>query len=138
MRSLIAGIVLSASIAALGPTQAQTRHHRSPGYESAQASMSHRRQTHDELQPTGADLERVAGSNRGVRLQSGPQSFDGAPVHPWSPIYGGVDHQPTEYELNASHEQDVTGTQAREIARLNRELLSSANQILRQYPAPAR
>jgi len=130
MRSLIAGmIVLSASIAALAPAQAQTRHHSSSGYEYVQASTAHRRQTHDELRPTGADVERVAASNRGVRLQTALR---------WSPIYNGFDHQPTEYEMNALHEQDVTGTQAREVERLNHELISSANQILRQYPGPAR
>jgi hypothetical protein len=50
-------------------------------------------------------------------------------------IYNGFDHQPTEYEMNALHQPDVTGTQAQEIERLNHELISSANQMLRR---PAR
>src|ERR1700733_6770200 len=118
MRSLIAGIiVLSASMAAFGPAQAQTRHHSSPGYEYAQASIVH----------SGRD-----GPTRRTE-QPGPQSY-----RPWSPIYNGFDTQPTEYEMNALHQQDVSGTQAREIDRLNKELLSSTNQILREYPGPAR
>jgi hypothetical protein len=45
-----------------------------------------------------------------------------------SPIYNGFDHQPTESELRASHEQDVTGKQAREVDQLYDELMSSGDQ----------
>src|SRR5258706_15596652 len=41
---------------------------------------------------------------------------DAAPLHkgPW-PIRNGRNYQPTEYELRALHEEDVTPGQAREI-----------------------
>jgi hypothetical protein len=49
---------------------------------------------------------------------------DAPPLHQRSwPIYNGFDHQPTQDELRASHQQDVTPDQAREIDRLYDELL---------------
>ena len=52
------------------------------------------------------------------------------PLHQRSwPISNGFDHQPTQDELRASHQQDVTPDQAREIDRLYDELLG---------PRPAR
>jgi len=55
---------------------------------------------------------------------------DAPPLHQKSwPIYNGFDHQPTQDELKASHQQDVTPDQAREIDRLYDELLG---------PRPAR
>src|SRR5215469_1076090 len=53
---------------------------------------------------------------------------------PW-PIYDGFNHQPTQDELRALHQRDVTPDQAREIDRLYDQLLSSSEQILRQQPA---
>ena len=44
---------------------------------------------------------------------------------PSSPIYGGFDHQPTESELRASGEKDVSGKQAREVDELYNQLLST-------------
>jgi hypothetical protein len=60
---------------------------------------------------------------------------DAPPLHqrPW-PIYNGFNHQPTQDELRASH-QDVTPDQAHEIDRLYDQLLSSSEKILRQHPA---
>jgi len=52
-----------------------------------------------------------------------PQSYSRA-----SPIYNGFQHQPTVSELGASHEQDVTDKQAREVDELYNELLSTGNQ----------
>ena len=47
------------------------------------------------------------------------------PVHkgPW-PIRNGHNYQPTEYELRALHQEDVTPDQAREIDRLYDQLLA--------------
>ena len=53
---------------------------------------------------------------------------------PW-PICNGFNHQPTQYELRALHQQDVTSAQAHEIDRLYDELLSTTKQILGQRPA---
>jgi hypothetical protein len=55
---------------------------------------------------------------------------DSPPLHQRSwPIYNGFDHQPTQDELRALHQQDVTPDQARQIDRLYDELLG---------PRPAR
>jgi hypothetical protein len=56
-----------------------------------------------------------------------------APVSPW-PIYNGFDHQPTENELRALHEQDVTPAQADEIDRLYDQLMSADKKILGSHP----
>ena len=53
---------------------------------------------------------------------------------PW-PIQDGFDRQPTEDELRASHQQDVTPNQAHEIDRLYDQLMSSSQKILGQDPA---
>ena len=49
------------------------------------------------------------------------------PLHkgPW-PIRNGRNYQPTEHELRALHEEDVTPGQAREIDRLYDQLLASS------------
>jgi hypothetical protein len=59
-----------------------------------------------------------------------------APVHQrrW-PIHHGFRHQPTQYELKALHQQDVTRDQARETDRPYDRLMSSSSRILRQHPA---
>jgi hypothetical protein len=64
---------------------------------------------------------------------------DAPPLHqgPW-PIYNGFNHQPTEDELGALHQQDVTPDQAHEIDRLYDQLLSSSEKILRRHPALVR
>jgi hypothetical protein len=56
---------------------------------------------------------------------------------PW-PIYNGFNHQPTQNELKALHQQDVTTDQAREVDRLYDQLLSNSEKILRQHPALVR
>jgi hypothetical protein len=53
---------------------------------------------------------------------------------PW-PIHNGFNRQPTQDELKALHQQDVTTDQAHEINRLYDELLSTNKQILGQRPA---
>jgi hypothetical protein len=52
------------------------------------------------------------------------------PLHkgPW-PIRNGRNYQPTEHELRALHEEDVTPGQAREIDRLYDQLLGSSEQV---------
>jgi hypothetical protein len=64
---------------------------------------------------------------------------DAPPLHqgPW-PIYNGFNHQPTQHELGALHQQDVPSDQADEIDRLYDQLLSSSEKILRQHPALVR
>jgi Spy/CpxP family protein refolding chaperone len=56
-----------------------------------------------------------------------------APASPW-PIYNGFDHQPTENELRALHEQDVTPAQAAEIDKLYDQLMSADKKILGSHP----
>jgi hypothetical protein len=50
---------------------------------------------------------------------------DAPPLHkgPW-PIRNGLNYQPTEQELRALHQEDVTPDQAREIDRLYDQLLA--------------
>jgi len=61
---------------------------------------------------------------------------DAPPLHkgPW-PIRNGHDYQPTEHELRALHEEDVTPGQAREIDRLYDQLLASSEKICNRHPA---
>ena len=48
---------------------------------------------------------------------------------PW-PIYNGFDHQPSEKELRALHEQDVTPAQAEVIDKLYDQLMSADKKML--------
>ena len=50
----------------------------------------------------------------------------GRMASPW-PIYNGFDHQPTENELRALHEQDVAPAQAKVIDKLYAISLMSAD-----------
>jgi hypothetical protein len=56
---------------------------------------------------------------------------DGPRPHasPW-PIYNGFDHQPSENEQRALHEQDVTPAQAEVIDKLYDQLMSADKKIL--------
>ena len=64
---------------------------------------------------------------------------DAPPLHQGlGPIYNGFNHQPTQDELRALHQQDVTPDQAHEIDRLYDQLLSSSEKNIRQHPALAR
>ena len=64
---------------------------------------------------------------------------DAPPLHQGpGPIYNGFNHQPTQGELRALHQQDVTPDQAHEIDRLYDQLLSSSEKNIRQHPALAR
>jgi hypothetical protein len=62
---------------------------------------------------------------------------DAASLHngPW-PIQNGRNYQPTENELRALHEKDVTPHQAREIDRLYDQLLASSDKVRNRHPAP--
>jgi hypothetical protein len=61
---------------------------------------------------------------------------DAPPVHRRSwPIHNGLNHQPTQDDLRALHQQDVTSDQAHEIDRLYDQLMSTSNRILRRHPA---
>jgi hypothetical protein len=59
-----------------------------------------------------------------------------SPYHPgpW-PIHDWRHQQPTEDELNAMHQQDVTPTEAREVDELYNQLESSSERILKEEPA---
>ncbi|WP_165435323.1 hypothetical protein [Bradyrhizobium sp. Leo121] len=61
---------------------------------------------------------------------------DAPSVHkePW-PIRNGRNYQPTERELRALHQEDVTPNQAREIDRLYDQLLASSEKIRKRHPA---
>ena len=75
-----------------------------------------------------------------LSILAGPAvAKDAPPLHqgPW-PIYNGFNHQPTQDELRALHQQDVPPDQAHEIDRLYDQLLSSSEKILRQHPALVR
>jgi hypothetical protein len=55
---------------------------------------------------------------------------DAPPVHkePW-PIRNGRNYQPTERELRALHQEDVTPNQARDIDRLYDQLLAGSEKF---------
>lgn len=53
---------------------------------------------------------------------------------PW-PIANGFDRQPTQNELRALDQQDVTPAQAQEIDRLYDQLMSGSDQMLKRRPA---
>jgi hypothetical protein len=59
------------------------------------------------------------------------------PLHegPW-PIQNDHNYQPTEHELRALHERDVTPREAREIDRLYDQLLGSSGKVRNRHPAP--
>jgi hypothetical protein len=61
----------------------------------------------------------------------------GPPIHegPW-PIRNGFDRQPTEHELRASGQEDVTPHEAREIDRLYNQLLPSREKVRNRPAAP--
>jgi hypothetical protein len=54
---------------------------------------------------------------------------------PW-PIHNGRNYQPTERELRALHQEEVTPDQAREIDRLYDQLLPSSEKVRDRHPAP--
>ena len=59
------------------------------------------------------------------------------PLHngPW-PIRNGLNYQPTEQELRALHQEDVTPDQAREIDRLYARLLAGSERVRNRHPTP--
>jgi hypothetical protein len=115
MRAFVAGMIaVSASIALANSAPAQTA---TDGYRSMQAQVG--------PTPYGDALSRTIGrDNPAIYSRS-------------SPIYGGFDHQPTEYELRASRQQDVSGKQAREVDELYNQLMSTGPQSRRRHPAKA-
>ena len=62
---------------------------------------------------------------------------DAPPFHkgPW-PIRNGRNYQPTDHDLRALHQEDLTPDQAREIDRLYDQLLASNEKVLNRHPAP--
>ena len=131
MRSIFAGVImLSASMAIVDTAQAQIRLERRSGYASMQAPIGHQQPTQDELQPTEDELEKISKDNQLLNLPASHDDLIGAgqapwldgeirdvcpscgsaedAVHQWSwPIYNGFNHQPTQDELRALHQQDV-------------------------------
>ena len=160
MRSLFAGmIMLSASMAVVDTAQAQIHPQGPPGYRSMEAPIGHRRPTQDDLQPTQDDLEKIDKDNQQLDLRASQDGIEhdharldseikdicpscggreDASVHQRSwPIHNGFNHQPTQDELRALHQQDVTRAQAQEIDRLYDQLMSGSNQIPRRHSARA-
>jgi hypothetical protein len=131
MRSIFAGmIMLWASMAVVDTAQAQIRPERPAGYGSMQAPIGHQQPTQDELQPSQDELEKIDQDNQLLNLPASQYDITGAgqvpwldgeirdvcpscgsaedALHQWSwPIYNGYNHQPTEDELRALHQQDV-------------------------------
>lgn len=106
MRAFVAGMIaVSASIALANSALAQTP---TDGYRSMQAQVGRT--------PYGDGLSRTIGRDN-------PAMYSRS-----SPIYGGFDHQPTEGELRASGQQDVSRKQAQEVDELYNELLSTGPQ----------
>jgi Spy/CpxP family protein refolding chaperone len=68
-----------------------------------------------------------------IPLKAPPRDGPRPHASPW-PIYNGFDHQPTENELRALHEQDVTPAQADEIDKLYDQLMSADRKILGSHP----
>jgi hypothetical protein len=146
MRSIFAGmIMLSASMAVVDTAQAQIRPERPPGYGSMQAPIGHQQPTDVELQPTQDELEKIDKDNQLLNLPASQDDITGAgqapwldgeirdvcpscgsaedAVHQWSwPIYNGSNHQPTQDELRALHQQDVAAI--KETGRLYDRLMS--------------
>jgi hypothetical protein len=131
MRSIFAGmIMLSASMAIADTAQPQIHPERPPGYGSMQAQIGHRQPTQYDLQSTQDDLEKIDEDNQLLNLPASQEDITGAgqapwlngeirdvcpscgsaedALHQWSwPIYNGSNHQPTQDELRALHQQDV-------------------------------
>jgi hypothetical protein len=131
MRSIFAGmIMLSASMAVVDTSRAQSHPERPPGYGSMQAQIGHRQPTQDDLQSSRDDLEKIEKDNQLLNLPASQDDITGAgqapwldgeirdvcpscgsaedALHQWSwPIYNGFNHQPTQDELRALHQQDV-------------------------------
>jgi hypothetical protein len=131
MRSIFAGmIMLLTSMAFVDTARAQIQPGRPPGYGSMQAHVGHRRPTQGELQPTQDELEQIDEDNQLLNLPASQDDITGAgqapwlngeirdvcpscgsaedALHQWSwPIYNGSNHQPTQHELRALHQQDV-------------------------------
>jgi hypothetical protein len=62
-----------------------------------------------------------------VNAENAPLIHEG----PW-PIRNGHNYQPTEHELRALHQEDVTPDQAREIDRLYDQLLATPENVLQK------
>jgi hypothetical protein len=61
-----------------------------------------------------------------------PGAAKDAPPPHQGPIYNGLNYQPTQDELRALHQQDVTADEAHEIDRLYDQLLSSSDPVPRR------
>jgi hypothetical protein len=130
MRSIFAGLIMLSASAVVGTARAQIHPERPPGYGSMQAQIGHQQPTQDDLQSTRDDLEKIDKDNQLLNLPASQDDITGvgqAPwlngeirdvcpscgsaedaLHQWSwPIYNGSNHQPTQDELRALHQQDV-------------------------------
>jgi hypothetical protein len=122
--------MLSASVAVVDTARAQIRPERPPGHGSMRAPIGHQQPSLDEPQPTRDELEKIDKDNQLLNLPASQDDITGAgqapwlngeirdvcpscgsaedAVHQWSwPIYNGSNHQPTQDELRALHQQDV-------------------------------
>jgi hypothetical protein len=86
---------------------------------------------------TSKILCRVASILAPLLLASIGFAEDTAPLRKGSgPIRDGHNYQPTERELRALHQKDLTPDQAREVDRLYDQLLAGSEKGRNRYPAP--
>jgi hypothetical protein len=92
--------------------------------------------SHIRLELRGTVHHHIAGPERDALAAAPSFAVQRVALHrrPW-PICDGFNHQPSQNELRALHQRDVTPDEARELDRLYDQLLSSSETILRQQPA---
>lgn len=156
MRSIFAGMIMLSASMAVDTARAQIHPERPPGYGSMQAPIGHRQPTQDELQPTQDDLEKIDQDNQLLNLPASQDDVTGAGQAPWLdgeirdvcpscgsaedavrqwswPTYNGFNHQPTQDELTALHQQMYARSKGPTDYTIGS--CRKSNQILGQRPA---
>jgi hypothetical protein len=103
---------------------------------AAEASVAIPNGGHIRMELGGAVHHHMAGPEHDALAAAPSFVVQSVALHrrPW-PIYNGFNHQPSQNELRALHQRDVTPDEARDLDRLYDQLLSSSETILRQQPA---